>query len=99
MVLGGNGVVNPFAEEIALGERFIVVAVVAEEMLGDSVGHDFVHVDADAGWGLGGIHAASMVSPWRCGMGSVRTVGHRSPIGRNFAHHSVIDIRRMSYYG
>ena len=52
MVLGGNGVVNPFAEQIALGERFIVVAVVAEEMLGDRVGDDFVHVDADAlgGW-------------------------------------------------
>jgi hypothetical protein len=26
-------------------------------MLGDGVGHDFVHVDADALWGLGGIHA------------------------------------------
>jgi hypothetical protein len=33
--------------EVLLGEVGGVVAVVAEEVLGDSVGHDFVHVDAD----------------------------------------------------
>jgi hypothetical protein len=26
-------------------------------MLGDGVGHDLVHIDADALWGLGGLHA------------------------------------------
>jgi len=35
------------AAEIVLGERYVEFAVVAEEMFGDCIGHDLVHVDAD----------------------------------------------------
>ena len=51
LVMRGNDLPDALAEEVGLGEGGVVVAVVAEEMFGDGVGHHFVHVDADAGAG------------------------------------------------
>jgi hypothetical protein len=60
MVSLGDDLPEALAVEVGLGEGGVVVAVVAEEMFGDGVGHDFVHVDADA---LAGIfHVASIIA-------------------------------------
>ncbi len=48
MAVDGDDVPDPLAVEVGLGEVAAVVAVVADEVLGDGVGDDFVHVDTDA---------------------------------------------------
>src|ERR1035441_9663021 len=44
----GDDLPEALATQVFLGEVALEFAVVAGEMLGDGVGHDFVHVDADA---------------------------------------------------
>ncbi len=52
----GDDLPEALATEVFLGEVAVVVAVIAEEMFGDGVGHDLVHVDADAF--AGGVHSS-----------------------------------------
>jgi len=53
MAVGRDDVPEPLAGEVFLGDGVVVVAVVAEEMLCDGVGHDFIHVDANSLLGFG----------------------------------------------
>ncbi len=48
MVMLRNNLPEALAEQVSLGERSILVAVIAEEVFGDGVSHHFIHVDADA---------------------------------------------------
>src|SRR5208283_4228478 len=48
MAVDGDDVPDPLAAQIGLGDVALVVAVVAGEVLGDGVGDDLIHVDADA---------------------------------------------------
>ena len=55
MAVDGDDVPDPLAAQVFLGDVAVVVAVVAGEVLGDGVGDDLVHVDADAfEWGAHG---------------------------------------------
>ena len=51
LVVGlGDDLPEALAAEVFLGEIALEFLVVAGEMLGDGVGHDFVHVNADTSW-------------------------------------------------
>jgi hypothetical protein len=62
-MLGGDDLPEALAAEVFLGEREVELAVVADEVFGYGVGHDFVHVDADAlaGGGHGTIIGDALV--------------------------------------
>ena len=71
MAVDGDDVPDPFAAQVGLGEVVAVVAVVTEEVLGDSVGDDFVHVDGNARRELGLLHlfllCGERMSAAKCG--------------------------------
>src|SRR6185312_12919189 len=88
----GDDLPEALAVEVGLGEGGGEVAVVAEEVLGDGVSHDLVHVDADALAGAGLIHesilfgreADSFAFDWRRTLRNDKSkYGDSSPAAQN----------------
>ncbi len=69
---GRDGVPEPAAVEVGEGEwgGGGEVAIVAEEVLGEGVGDDLVHVDGDDGAGVAGGHEAVLLSRLEAGAGA-----------------------------